>query len=296
MKKRLLITGATGMLGATLVKHFQDEYVVYATGTSEAPLDFFENYLQFDLRLNDYSNLIDWSKPDFIIHSGALTNGNYCDQEPQDAFLVNGTSLKRLSESMLAGSKIIYISTDAVFPSSLHLAKETNCTNPESVYGKSKELGEFFLRNSSIDYTIVRTTIVGTNLNLKRSGFAEWILKAVKNDEEIGLFEDVVFTPISIWHLAEYLGIILKDNEEYSNKILHIAGGEICTKYDFGTALIESHGLSIKNVKRGRISEFKDRAKRSTDQTLDCTFFETKIGKKLPTLKETIEAFKIRKS
>ena len=64
---------------------------------------------------------------------------------------------------------IIYISTDAVFPSSLHMAKHTDCTQPESVYGKSKELAEFFLLNSDRKYTIIRTTIVGLNENKSKS-------------------------------------------------------------------------------------------------------------------------------
>ena len=54
MSKRLLITGATGMLGATLVKHFQKEYEVFSTGSSEKGLRFFKNYTSFDLNHNNY--------------------------------------------------------------------------------------------------------------------------------------------------------------------------------------------------------------------------------------------------
>lgn len=293
MKKRLLITGATGMLGATLVNHFQDEYDVFATGTSKESLSFFKNYLQFDLKSNSYNSLINWSKPDLIIHSGALTNGGFCDKNPEEAFLVNGISLRRFSESIAPNTRVIYISTDAVFPSKLHLANETNCTFSESVYGKSKELGEFFLRNSNVDYTIIRTTIVGTNLNKNKVGFAEWILNAAKNNEEISLFDDVFFTPISIWDLAKEIETILGKEKDFSKKTIHISGTEICTKFDFGKQLIKAFGLPIDNLKRGKISEFNDRAKRSNDQTLDCKLYETITGKKLPALKETIEAFKL---
>jgi dTDP-4-dehydrorhamnose reductase len=291
MKKRLLITGATGMLGMSLVKHFQKQYNVYSTSSCNK---YFipKNFKQFDLKSDDYNELIMWAKPDLIIHSGAITNGNYCEKQPDEAFLINGISLKKICESMLPNTRVIYISTDAVFPSSLHLAKEINCTFPQSVYGKSKELGEFFLINSKINYTIIRTTIVGTNLNPSKQGFAEWILNSVKSQEEIVLFDDVLFNPISIWDLNKELEYILKDNINYNRKVFHIAGSEICTKYEFGVKLIKAFKLPVEYIKRGKILEFADRAKRSTDQTLDCGLYETISNRKMPTLKETIEIFK----
>lgn len=292
MKKRLLITGATGMLGATLVKRFQDKYEVYATGSSNKSFDFFKNYMGFDLKNTSYTSLINWAKPDIIIHCAALTNGNYCDKNPEEAILLNGISSKKIVDSADSNTKIIYISTDAVFPTELHMADEEDCVNPQSTYGKSKEIGEFFLSSSSADYTIVRTTIVGVNLNQDKTGFAEWILNSAKNNQEISLFEDVFFTPISIWNLADNLEILFSEGKIFSGKTLHIAGSEICTKYDFGTALLKEFGLPINHVKKGKITDFKDRVKRSTDQTLGTAFYQKLSGVQLPNLNQTIGEFK----
>src|SRR5690606_21964844 len=150
-----------------------------------------------------------------------------------------------------------------------HLANETDCVNPESIYGKSKEMGEFFLKTSESHFTIVRTTIVGTNLNPKRQGFVEWIINSAKNKSEISLFDDVLFTPISIWNLADQLRYIIENGHEFSRETLHIAGSEICTKYQFGITLLKALNLPIETIKKGKIAYFVERAKRSTDQTLN---------------------------
>ena len=284
--KNILITGASGMLGASLVNDLKNQFNVYATGNS-----FFKEqhtlYMKFDLKSDSYQELIEWANPDIIIHSGALTNGNFCEKNPNDAFNINGISVQKFLKVTNNDVKIIYISTDAVFPSSLHLAKELDCVSPENVYGKSKELGEFFLK-TSIDrsYTIIRTTIIGLNLNSNKTGFAEWIINTAKERKELGLFTDVLFTPISIWDLANEIEFLIK-TDNINSESLHIAG-ELCTKFEFGYKLLDKLNISTKTLSKSLISSFKDRAKRSNDQSLDSSYYSKKYQRKLVSLDQTI--------
>ena len=292
MKKRLLITGTTGMLGATLTKLFHKKYNVFATGTKNPNFQFVDNFMEFDLSFPDYSKLMDWANPDVIIHCAALTNGNYCEQHPEEALSINGITLHKICNSVSNKTHIIYISTDAVFANDMHNANENDHVKPESIYGKSKEMGEFFLTHSNAIYTIVRTTIVGTNLNKNRESFVEWIINSAKTNKEISLFDDVKFTPITIWNLANQLDYIIRNKDKFSKKIIHIAGGESCTKYEFGMALIKALNLPGASIKNGKISDFADRAKRSTDQTLNTMQYENISQIKLPTLNHTIQEIK----
>ena len=284
--KNILITGASGMLGASLVNDLKDQFNIYATGNS-----FFKEqhtqFMKFDLKSDCYLELIEWANPDIIIHSAALTNGNFCEENPNDAFNINGISVQKFLKTTNNDVKIIYISTDAVFPSSLNLAKESDCVFPENVYGKSKELGEFFL-NTSIDrsYTIIRTTIFGLNLNTNKSGFAEWIINSAKESKQIGLFTDVLFTPISIWDLANEIEFLIK-TDNINSEALHIAG-ELCTKYDFGCKLLDELNISTKTLSKTLISSYKDRAKRSNDQSLDSSYYSEKYQRELVSLDQTI--------
>ena len=278
------------MLGATLVDSLKNKYEVYATGNSNFKEEYAQ-YMKFDLASASFEELINWSNPDVIIHSGALTNGNYCKENPDKALDINGLSLSKLIQATKPHVKIIYISTDAVFPSELSMATEKDCRIPENVYGKSKEIGEFFLSNSERDYVIIRTTIVGYNLNSSKSGFVEWIINSSINMEEIGLFEDVVFTPISIYDLATEIQFLI-DNKDIRRETLHITGAESCTKFEFGLELLKSLNLNTQLVKKSSILAFTDRAKRCTDQTLSTKLYQNKYKRELPTFSETINSLK----
>ena len=287
---RILVTGASGMLGATMVKILSRKFIVFGTGNSDYESIECE-YMTFDLSNDNYKELINWSNPDIIIHSGAITNGNYCKQNPLEAFNINGLSVKKLMDASDDRVKIIYISTDAVFPSEIHMAKEINPVFPENIYGKSKELGEFFLTTSNRTYTIVRTTIIGLNENNKKSGFVEWIINSSIKNESIDLFGDVLFNPISIWDLSNELSYLI-EKDKICSEILHIAGSSFCTKYDFGVSILKELGLSEVLVNKGSIMEFPDRAKRCADQSLDSRFYQQKYKRSLPNLRQTVNTIK----
>ena len=286
--KRILITGASGMLGSTLYKQWQSKYQIYCTGTSKA-LPNMKNYMQFNLRASNFKELFDWAQPDVIVHCAALTNGNFCQENPEEAFLINGLSSYKLAQSASENCRIIYISTDAVFSADLHMAKENYIPNPDNIYGKSKELGEFLLIQNSQNYTIVRTTIVGFNEKEGKAGFVEWIIHSAKNKIPIQLFDDVLFNPISCSLLGNELSTII-DSGGFKNEIVHLSGSEVVSKFEFGTRLLSELNIQNETVAKGSILQFNQRAKRSTDQSLDCSYYQTATKRNLPNLEECIRS------
>ena len=58
--KRILVTGASGMLGATLVKLLKNDFIVYATGNSNFKNQYY-NYMKFDLSSEDYLELFEYA-------------------------------------------------------------------------------------------------------------------------------------------------------------------------------------------------------------------------------------------
>lgn len=282
--KKILITGASGMLGATLVKLWNKKYQIFATASSDYPCNPAKNFKRLDLKAKNYQVLTRWVKPDVIIHCAALTSHEYCQSNPKEAMLVNGDSVKKLIYAF-PNSKLLYISTDAVFPLDTHLTNEKTKTKPATVYGKSKELGEKYLLNSGLNGCIIRTTIVGKNINQKKTGFVERIVYTLKNNQEISLFDDVLMTPITIWDLAKELEWILLNK---APKILHVGGTEIISKYKFGYRLAKKMGLDTKLIKAAKLSTRK--IKRSHDQSLDSSLYQKISGRKLPDLKQTINS------
>ena len=80
--------------------------------------------------------------------------------------------------------------------------------------------------------------------------------------------------------------------KSFESKILHIAGKEIITKYEFGKLLIEELGLDKKYIQKGYISKFAKRAKRSNDQSIDSSYYEKKFKRQIPTISKTIQILK----
>jgi dTDP-4-dehydrorhamnose reductase len=287
---RVLVTGATGMLGTVLVDALSSEYDVFSTGSSPSKGEN-HRYMAFNLLNDDYAGLTAWANPDVIVHCAAITDGKYCAEHPEEAFKVNGFSVQKLLDASSKEVKIIYISTDAVFSNETHMSDEKEKVAPASVYGKSKELGESILLNSERDYTIIRTTIVGLNEASKKHGFVDWIIASSQEETAISLFDDVLFNPISIWDLSIEISHIIS-KKRLSSKILHIASKAPCSKYDFGTSLLRELGLSVEKIKRGSIQQFEGRLNRSSDQTLDCSFYQKEYERELPSVKETIVSIK----
>lgn len=284
-KKKILITGASGMLGATLVDKWGESYDVFATDKKTFTENPAKKFMEFDLLANSYSALLNWARPDVIVHCAAITNVDYCEKHPEQAMLVNAGSVKKFLQ-FPSNPRLIFISSDAVFPDLLHLASEKDQTCPENVYGRTKEAGEKYIQNVGKLHTVIRTTIVGKNINPSYRGFVEWIVYSVKNGKEITLFDDAIFTPITIWHLANNLGYVIENN---ISGIMHIAGKEMVTKYDFGKKICEGLGLDTGLIHKGSIDDVDFPAKRSKDQSMDSGHYNRLTDQTLPSIAETVE-------
>lgn len=289
--KTILITGASGMLGAHLVLQWQKKYKIYATGNSNFKNNQAKKYKVFDLKKRSYKELSDWVNPEYIIHCAAITSHEYCYKNPKIALLVNGKSVKKLLKAF-PKSKLLYISTDAVFPLNTNLANEHLKTKPSTIYGKSKQLGEKYILKSRKQNCIIRTTIVGKNVNIKKESFVDWIYKSIKNKKQVSLFNDVIFTPISIKSLSNQLNMLIESKRNLP-KILHIAGSEKISKFAFGIEFCKMLHLDSNKVKATELSKLRSKIKRSNNQSLDISFFEKNYKKKLPNIKKTLKELSI---
>ena len=99
---KILITGATGMLGQNLFYLLNNKYELYLTGKRKN-FNKHNKYLSFDFlekeiyqKKNFFRNFV---KPDLIIHSGGLTNLDYCEVNQKEAFDVNSESVNFLSST-----------------------------------------------------------------------------------------------------------------------------------------------------------------------------------------------------
>lgn len=131
---RILITGGKGMLGRTLVRHWQKNHEVFVADLPEVDLT--------DVRQVEET----WSRlrPQCVVHCAAMTRVDDCESTPERAFLLNKTVTAHVAHACQTfGARLIAISTDYVFSGDLPGERsETDLTAPKTVYGASKLAGE----------------------------------------------------------------------------------------------------------------------------------------------------------
>jgi len=284
--KRILITGASGMLGATMALAWQDKYDIYATGRSNFQNNPSKKFLTFDFLHQDIEQLIEWAQPDVVIHCAAITDIDFCQSNPSLARAINSQSVRNLACSR-ESFRLIYISTDAVFSNHVSNATESDESVAVNEYGQSKALGERYCELNNREHVIIRTTPVGFNINPGKVGFVQWLLSSVKAKKPINLFYDVVFTPIDLWHLISAIEWVVENN--FQGKV-HIAGGEVISKYEFGIGLIDAVKEDVAMITRGSIENKAGLAFRRKDQTLSSDYFCKISGFRAPTMFDIIES------
>jgi dTDP-4-dehydrorhamnose reductase len=145
----VLVTGATGQLGAEIVSVLRrgDKVELTAAGHRDLPVD--------DRAAVD--GLVGSIRPDVVIHTAAYTDVDACEGDPGRANAVNGTGTGNVAEAaQRVGAHLVYVSTDYVFDGRASRPyRESDQTNPISVYGASKLAGE---RLCPPEGTVVRTS------------------------------------------------------------------------------------------------------------------------------------------
>ncbi len=150
---RVLITGAGGQLGQDLARTCE------AAGDEVLACD----RARLDLTDRDaVYQAITGSSPDVVLHAGAWTAVDACEDDPDRAFLTNALGTGWVADaSRRVGAHLVAVSTDYVFDGrKVEPYQEWDEPNPQSVYGRSKLAGERAALAGAPGCTIVRTAWV----------------------------------------------------------------------------------------------------------------------------------------
>jgi dTDP-4-dehydrorhamnose reductase len=283
MARKLLVTGGSGLLGSNIAQMAQKKYEVYATYFKHSVKMDNVHFFQVDLtRREEYKKIIEIN-PDSIIHCAALTDVDFAEQNPDEAFLLNVIATKNISKvARDLGAYLIFISTDSVFDGIKGNYSEKDQTNPINVYGETKLRAEKDIETVQENHMIVRTNIYGWNKRDKYS-LAEWMINKLSNAEILPAFRDVFFSPILVNDLAN---VLFKLEEKNYRGLLNIAGGERCSKLEFAYKIAEIFYLDSSLIEDVSIEEFHLTAKRGKDLSLNVTRAENFLNERLPSSAE----------
>ena len=266
MKKKILITGANGLLGQKLVEALVSNPTVHliatARGDNRNSIKSGYEYIQLDVTLpQQVTSLLETTRPDVIIHTAAMTNVDACELDHSACFKNNVEAIKNLVDicSQL-NIHLIHLSTDFIFDGQHGPYDEEATPNPLSYYGKCKWKAEQIVMNLKTPWTIIRTILVfGVIERGSRSNVVLWVKNSLEQQKQIFVVNDQLRTPTWAEDLAQ--GCILAALNGAIG-IYNIAGSELMSIYDLALRVAEYFHLDTSLIHPADSSTINQPAKR----------------------------------
>ena len=259
-QKKLLILGGSSLLAYLWVKEVNNIYEIYITKHKSCINYMGIETIEIDLfSRNSLERILDSYDIDIVLNCIGLTNVEACEKKPFEAFRINSQLPGIIAKACNStNTKLIHISTDHLFDDQNILHSEEDEVRLINVYAKSKYEGELKVLNNCQSCIICRTNFFGYGPAHKNS-FSDWIEESAKNNQEIVLFTDVFFTPVSGINLAFYAHKLLENN---FSGIFNISSDKKISKFDFGKLICEKLNIPTYSILPGSIDDKADLVRR----------------------------------
>ncbi len=294
-KYHFAITGANGLLGGMLCwRYGQAGHRI--TALVRDPQTFLAmNKSEFTCLTGDLAkpktmaDEVGKVNPDLIVHCAALTNVDYCEDNPEEAIFINEVASEQLAaRASQIGAGFVYISSDSVYGKGKGPHKEEDAGGALSVYAQTKLNAEEKIKAIHPSALILRTCHFGFNLLPGRSSLAEWMLGNMVAGKEIGGFVDACFSPLYTKTSAE---MILAATRKGIKGIYNLGSSDGISKYRFALQLANELGFETKMVTPKKQAEQGFAAIRPPDPVMDSSRFYEAVALQPPTLSEEIDKF-----
>lgn len=283
---RILVFGASGMLGNALLRLFaqSEGYEAYGTVRSAGAATLLAEHGDYRLLTGiDVGNpdhliaAIDAARPDVIVNCIGLVKQLTSGNDPLEAIPVNALLPHKLARlSSLAGARFVHVSTDCVFSGRRGMYLESDPPDASDLYGRSKLLGE-------VDYPhaiTLRTSIIGHELAGARS-LIGWFL--AQTDQVVG-FSKAIFSGLPTVELARVIRDFVLPHPELHG--LYHVSAEPIDKLSLLRLVAGAYGKAI---------EIEPDERLVIDRSLDSTRFRQVTGyapPRWPDLVHSMEQFR----
>jgi dTDP-4-dehydrorhamnose reductase len=243
---RVLIVGATGMLGHKLMQILATRFT--ATGTLRRDVSNLADHPVLKKMtliggvtaddLKGVTQAIENSRPDVVINCIGIVKQVPAAQDPLQSISINALFPHQLAKiCQQKNIRMIHMSTDCVFSGHRGNYSETDLSDAEDLYGKTKYLGE-------VDYPeclTIRTSIIGRELETKH-GLIEWFLS--QESKTVPGYKKAIFSGLTTLALSEIIAEILADHPRLSG--VYQVASEPISKYDLLNLVNKIYDLKIR--------------------------------------------------
>ena len=232
---KVLVTGYAGQLGYEVVR------LLESRGIECRGVDM------QDFDLTDEAAVLNYVReyaPTVIAHCAAYTNVGKAESEPEVCAAVNGMgTLYMVRAALSVGAKLVYISTDYVFPGTGTTPFEVDDPyGPRNVYGLSKVQGENAVRSLMTRFFILRTSwVFGKN----GRNFVRTMRRLGREKSELRVVNDQIGSPTYAVDLARVICDMIP-TEKYG--IYHVRNEGFISWADFAAMIMEKSGLSCRII------------------------------------------------
>jgi len=287
----ILVTGASGLLGASVVLQAVEthrpvtglcwRHLLQVSGADTYTVDLTNSA--------ETRRVIADLRPSSIIHCAAATGVDWCEDHPDQADQINVCASSLLAElAQEIDAQFLQISTDSVFDGERGNYSEKDPPAPLNVYAKTKLAAELGVLRHHRSPLIARANFYGWNAQEKQS-LGEWILGQLRNGNPVPGFTDVYFCPMLVNHLAEMLLTML---DRGISGIYHVVGSERISKYEFARRLAVTFGFEPERVVPILAGEAKLRAARPLDTSMNTEKISNELGQAMPGVEDGLGRFK----
>jgi dTDP-4-dehydrorhamnose reductase len=286
---RVVLTGASGQLGAYLVERLRVE------GLDVAAWSGSERGRRGDVELGPVDltdgaatiHALEQADPEVVLHAAAVSSAEAVRRDPARARAVNVTATATLADwCRRHDRRLVYTSTDLVFDGSRPWNREDDPAEPILEYGRTKRAAERFVREVPRGL-VARVSLLYGASRSGREAFFDATIAALRRGEPRTLFEDEFRTPLD---LASAAAILVWLARSEVSGTLHVAGRERVSRFELIRRTAAALGLDPSLVRSNRRSDAPQSEPRPADVSLDTTHLAmTFPDLKRPAIEEVLQ-------
>ena len=240
-------------------------------------------------------SVFEWAKPDLVIHTAAIGSVDFAERNREQTRKVNVCGTEVVAQlCQIFKSRLIYISSNAVFDGRTPFYSETAPVNPINTYGQFKVEAENIVRESNIPWAIVRPILMyGWPYHGERDNPVVWWVRSLENGKPIKVVDNVFSKPLPAWSCAEVAWALIQQKR---TGIYHAAGRDHISLYQFALLTAEIFGLDANLITPVPDSFFLEIAPRPQDTSFDTSKMENELGVKTIGVKDGLVRMKSERS